>query len=109
VQPDGRAIVHSSPEFIDEPMPALEPFGPLVSGSPWEQMRAVFQERRFEVQRPILAGEQVFGDIRIGVSTLLVRDEIQDGLWRAGQTAIVALLVSMLVAMLLAQWMLRPI
>jgi len=113
VGPGGEAIVHSSPEFAGEAMPPQAPLGPLVeSGGPWQQARAVYDERRFEVRRPILAGEageQEFGEIRIGVSTLLVRDEIEDGLWRAGQTAIVALAISMIVAMLLAQWMLRPI
>lgn len=110
VGPEGEAIVHSSPEFIGEPMPEQAPFGPLVDGgSPWKQARAVYDERRFEVHRPILAGEQAFGEIRIGVSTLLVRDEIEEALWRAGQTAIAALAISTIVAMLLAQWMLRPI
>ena len=51
-----------------------------------------------------------FGSIRIGVSTLLVRDELQRGAQAASAyTAVVALVVSTLVAMLLAQWMLRPI
>ena len=110
VGPDGVPIVHSSPEFAAQVMPALDHFEPLVQdGSPWEQARAVYNERRFEVHRPILAGEQEFGEIRIGVSTLLVRDEIADGLWLAAQTAIVALVISTIVATLLAQWMLRPI
>ena len=108
-KPDGEPIVHSSPEFEGQVMPELEDFEPIVAAGPVEQARAVYSERRFEVRRPILAGQEPFGVIRVGVSTLLVRDEIKDALWRAGQTAVLALVLSTIVASLLAQWMLRPI
>ena len=38
-----------------------------------------------------------------------MRREVREALFRAAQTAIVSMAISMLVAMLLAQWMLRPI
>ena len=51
-----------------------------------------------------------FGSIRIGVSTLLVRERAAERARNAArQRSLVALIVSSLVAMLLAQWMLRPI
>ena len=109
VRPNGEPIVHSSPEYEGQVMPEQEDFEPIVQAGPIEQAMAVYSERRFEVRRPILSGEQLFGVIRVGVSTLLVRDEIKGALWRAGQTAVVALVLSTLVASLLAQWMLRPI
>ena len=109
VRPNGEPIVHSSPEFEAQLMPEQEDFEPIVTAGPIAQARAVYSERRFEVRRPILSGEQQFGVIRVGVSTLLVRDEIMGALWRAAQTAVVALALSTLVATLLAQWMLRPI
>jgi signal transduction histidine kinase len=109
VRPNGEPIVHSSPEYEGQVMPEQEDFEPIVQAGPIAQAMAVYSERRFEVRRPILSGEQLFGVIRVGVSTLLVRDEIMRALWRAGQTAVVALVLSTLVASLLAQWMLRPI
>jgi signal transduction histidine kinase len=109
VRPNGEPIVHSSPEFEGQIMPDQEDFEPIVSAGPIDQARAVYSERRFEVRRQILAGQEPFGVIRVGVSTLLVRDEIKEALWRAGQTAVVALVLSTIVASLLAQWMLRPI
>jgi signal transduction histidine kinase len=109
VRPNGEPIVHSSPEHEAQVMPEQEDFVPIVQAGPIDQAMAVYSERRFEVRRPILSGEQLFGVIRVGVSTLLVRDEIVEALWRAGQTAVVALVLSTLVASLLAQWMLRPI
>ena len=98
VRPNGEPIVHSSPEYEGQVMPEQEDFEPIVQAGPIAQAMAVYSERRFEVRRPILSGEQLFGVIRVGVSTLLVRDEIMGALWRAGQTAVVALVLSTLVA-----------
>ena len=109
VDPDGVAIVHSSPEFEGQVMLEQEDFGRVVQDTPIEQARAIYSERRFEVRRPILSGDQQFGVIRVGVSTLLVREEIRGALFRAAQTAVIALVISTIVATLLSQWMLRPI
>ena len=109
VKPDGTVVAHSSPSLEGSHMADQEDFAPIVSAGPLEQFKAIYYERRFEVRQPILAGEQEFAGIRIGVSTLLVRREIREALFRAAQTAIAAMAISMLVAMLLAQFMLRPI
>jgi signal transduction histidine kinase len=61
------------------------------------------------VRQAILAGDQQFAEIRIGVSTILVRDELEEGRLRALTFAAVALAVSSIIAVLLSQWMLRPI
>jgi signal transduction histidine kinase len=108
--PDGRAVAHSTPAAEGTPVAGLEDFTKLVEGSTIEQLKAVYYaERRFEVREPILAGDKPFGEIRVGVSTLLVRNEIRTVLKRAASTALIALILSTFVATLLAQWMLRPI
>ncbi len=90
-------------------MAAQEDLAPLMRAGTLAQLRAVYSDRTFEIHQPMLAGESEFGSIRIGVSTLLVRSELRDALWRAAGTVLVALAVSSLFAMLLSQWMLRPI
>jgi len=87
----------------------LEDFTILVDGGTLEQLKAVYSDRRFEIRVPILAGEQPFAEIRVGVLTSAVRNEIRTVLTRAASTALIALLVSTFVATLLSQWMLRPI
>jgi signal transduction histidine kinase len=106
VGPDGRAVA-----LVGSPTTEgrLEDFNTLVDGGTLEQLKAVYSERRFEIREPILAGDKPFGEIRVGVSTLLVRNEIRTVLTRAASTALIALLLSTFVATLLAQWMLRPI
>jgi signal transduction histidine kinase len=79
---------------------------------PVGHLRAVYSDRTFEIRQPMLAGDTgdtPFGSIRIGVSTVLVRGELQEALGHAAGTVIAALVISSLVAILLAQWMLRPI
>ena len=53
-------------------------------------------------------GDEPFGEIRIGLSTLLVRDDLNESLAPAALAAGVSLLAAVLVAMLLAQLVLRP-
>src|SRR4029453_7817569 len=81
----------------------------IVASGALEQLRAVYSDRTFVITEPILAGEQQFASVRIGVSPLLVRNELQDALKAAAGTVLAVLGLSMMVAMVLAQWMLRPI
>ena len=109
VDPRGVAVAHSFPSLEGTIMPEQEDFAPVVSAGALAQLRAVYSDRTFEIRQPMLSGESQFGSIRIGVSPLLVRSELQDALERAAQTVLATLLVSMAVAFALAQWMLRPI
>jgi signal transduction histidine kinase len=104
LKPDG-VVVAQEGQRLGEP----EDLMALVAASPIAQLRAVYSDRTFEVRERMLAGDQEFGSIRIGVSTLLVRDELRRALLGAGGTIFVALLLSSVFAMLLSQWMLRPI
>jgi signal transduction histidine kinase len=57
----------------------------------------------------LLVNDTEFGAIRIGVSTLLVRSDLDKSLRPAAVTALIALGLSMVGAVLLAQILLRPI
>lgn len=111
VDPNGIAVAHSFPSLEGTAMTEQEDFAPIVESGAFAQLRAVYSDRTFEISKELVAGDEKikFGAIRIGVSPLLVRPELQDALNRAAQTVIAALVISMMVAILLAQWMLRPI
>jgi signal transduction histidine kinase len=108
VDPNGVAVAHSFRSEEGRQLDEHEDLRPIVDAGPTAVLRAVYSERTFEVRQPVLFGEQQ-GSIRIGVSTLLVRSELQEAIDRAAQSLLAALLISTLVAMVLAQWMLRPI
>ena len=65
--------------------------------------------RTLEVRQPMMLGDEAFGSIRIGISTLLMRQQLDTALGPALWTAALALGVAVLVAALLAQLLLRPI
>jgi signal transduction histidine kinase/PAS domain-containing protein len=106
--PQGVAVAHSFRSEEGRQLEDRPELKPIVDAGPLAAFRAVFSEQTYEVRLPVLFGDQQ-GAIRIGVSTLLVRSELEDALKRTGQTLLATLLISTLVAMLLAQWMLRPI
>jgi signal transduction histidine kinase len=109
VDPKGVAIAHAFPSREGTLIPEQEEFEPIVKAGPFTQVEAVYSDRVFEVRQPLLAGDEVFGSIRIGVSTLLVRTELRGAMERAVTVVLIALLVSSIVAVLLAQWIVRPI
>ena len=109
VDPKGIAIAHAFPSREGSPVPEHENFEHLVKADPLTQLVAVYSDRTFEVRQPLFSGDQQFGSVRIGVSTLLVRSELRSAMESAATVVLAALLVSSLVSMMLAQWMLRPI
>ena len=105
------AVVHSDRSLEGQVLPRGELVKTLLDRSAFSQLMAIFsgQGRALEFRQPLLLGDTEFGSIRIGISTLLIRNELQKALEPAIATALAALGVSVLGAMLLAQLMLRPI
>lgn len=62
-----------------------------------------------EVRQPMMLPDRPFGSIRIGISTLLMRQALNETLWPAFLISVAALGVAVLVAAILAQLLLRPI
>ena len=104
-------MVHADPAKQDQDLPNGGDLSELLSRPAPAQVREIYagQGRTFELRQPLLLGDTEFGSIRIGVSTLLVRDDLNDWLRPAAATALVALGVAVFGAMLLAQVVLRPI
>ena len=92
-------------------LPSAADLRALMLRSPFYQLRAIYsgQGRNLEFSQPLLLNDTEFGAIRIGVSTLLVRSDLDKSLRPAVITALIALGVSILGAVLLAQILLRPI
>jgi signal transduction histidine kinase len=109
VDPKGVAVAHSFPSLQGQTIPEQDNLHDLQQSSIIEMLRVVYSDRIFEVRQRLLFGDRDFGSIRIGVSTLLVRNELQNALWQATQTALGLMLLAMLAATLLSQWLLRPI
>ncbi|HSL24342.1 MAG TPA: ATP-binding protein [Vicinamibacterales bacterium] len=109
VDTNGVAVAHSFQSLEGRPLPDQGNLHDLQGASILAMLRAVYSDRIYEVRQRLLFGDRDFGSTRIGVSTLLVRSELQGALWQATQTALGLMLLAMLVATLLSQWLLRPI
>jgi signal transduction histidine kinase len=83
----------------------------LIDSSAWDQLMVIYSKdgQTLEVRQPMMLGPKEFGSIRIGVSTLLMRQELTASLRPAFYTALAALVIAVLVAGFLAQLVLRPI
>ena len=111
VDPHGKVVAHYDPEFIGRTLPEAPRLDELVARDDLSQLREIFggEGRTFEVREPLRLGDVDFGAIRVGISTLLVRTELERELQPVLETALYVLAGATLVALLLAQWLLRPI
>jgi signal transduction histidine kinase len=106
---DGVVVAHNFASEEGKPLPEQDDLQSIVDRNPVALLRAVYPDRIYEVRQPLLFGDQQFGTIRIGVSTILVKSELQTAFRLALQNVVIALILSTIVAMLMAQWLLRPI
>ncbi|MCA1583825.1 MAG: hypothetical protein LC791_03285 [Acidobacteria bacterium] len=110
VDTSGWIVAHSDPAFIGQKVAEARALDELLAESGFEQLLAVYSTRQTLAWRqPILLDQAPFGEITIGVSTLLVRDRLDASLGPAAVVAGIALLVAIAVATLLSQVVLRPI
>ena len=107
----GTVIADSDMTMVGRRLPERADMATLTGAGPLEQLRVIYSQegQTLEVRQPMTLNETPFGSIRIGVSTLLMRQALTASLQPALLTAAVALAVAILVAALLAQVMLRPI
>jgi signal transduction histidine kinase len=106
----GTIVAHSDPARIGERLPESGDLDQLLAQSGLDQLRAVYSTGRTVAWRqPMLLGADAFGEIQIGISTLLVRRQLDASLGPAVVVAGIALLVAVAIAMLLSQIVLRPI
>jgi signal transduction histidine kinase len=110
---NGVAVAHADRSQEGRPLPWSEDLATLLSRRSLAQLFAIYrgQGRNYEYRQRLLLvpGNKELGSIRIGVSTLLIRNDLDASLRPAMATALVALGIAVVVAMLLAQLLLRPI
>jgi signal transduction histidine kinase len=111
VDVQGVAVAHADRSLEGQPLLPVGDLGKLLEQPPLSQLRAIYssQGQNLEFRGPLLLGNTEIGSTRIGVSTLLIRQDLDQSLRPSLVTAFAALAVSVLVATLLSQLFLRPI
>ena len=107
----GIVIAHLIQDEIGKLAQTTEDISVLLNKSPIAQIRAIYQEegQNYEFRLPLFLNDVEFGQVRIGVSTLLVRRDLINQLVTPLATAAIAIVLALLVATVLAQITLRPI
>lgn len=82
--PNGRVLVHSDPDQVGRWLPARQTVEGLPRRNPFQLLRTLFGPSLiFEAQVPLTLGTRPFGVARVGISTGLVRRELQGALGRS--------------------------
>ena len=108
---DGRAIVHTDPAVVGKQLERRENFADVPSATFLGQLRTIYGPPRvYDVHLPIQRGEgKSFGDIRVGISTVFLKNEVQPLLTRALTYSAIATLLSLALAAGMSNLALRPL
>jgi PAS domain S-box-containing protein len=107
---NGTVLVSSDASLRDLKVAGRPPLSSLVRTGVFQQMRLLYgPPQTYEYSLAFQLGPEPFGDIRVGLSSALLRDQISPGLVSAGYWALGSVLLSTLLALLVSTIALAPI
>ena len=108
---DGVIVAHSDEDLVGQTLPPRANLASLEAAGPLAKLVALYsgEGQTLEIRQLLVLDDDAFGSIRVGVSTVFLRNELTESLGPALVTAAGALLVGVFVAGLLAKVVLRPI
>jgi PAS domain S-box-containing protein len=107
---DGIVMVSSDPSLRGEKLATHPSVTSLVHASFFSELRTLYgPPQTYEFALPFNLGSGPFGQIRIGLSSALLRDEISPQLVSAGYWALGSVLLSTLLAFFVSQISLAPL
>jgi PAS domain S-box-containing protein len=106
----GNALLHSVPDLQGKPLPKRPPFLNLRNASFWRQVRVVYGKPEvYDVTLPLQRAGLPFGEVRVSLQTLFLKNELEPQFNRALTFSGIAILVSFLLAAALSNIALRPL
>jgi signal transduction histidine kinase len=107
---DLTVLVHSNPEEFGRRLTPAPRYTQLMQAGMLRQLRAVYGPPKvYEVILPLALGAQPLGDVRVGVSTVLLRGEISPNLHAALLLALTAIVFATLSAGVVSFLVVRPL
>ncbi|HEV2299586.1 MAG TPA: ATP-binding protein [Candidatus Acidoferrales bacterium] len=107
---DGTALVSSDASLPGRAIARRPGIAQLIHANFIEQFRILYGPPRvYEETLPFSVGPQPFGDVRVGLSSALLRDEISPGLYSAAWLSLGAILLSTLFTAIVGQVSLAPL
>jgi PAS domain S-box-containing protein len=106
----GTVLLHTERQKEGKPEPERPNLDGLLKMDTLSRFSALYAAgRTYETVLPMTLNDRLFGSIRLGVSTTLLRREVTGSLQQSLAVAAVALPLAWLAAMVLAQLTVRPI
>ncbi|MGH9568875.1 MAG: hypothetical protein ACRD4F_04515, partial [Candidatus Angelobacter sp.] len=107
----GAVVVSSGQSGVGKPAPDREGFSSVVTGGIRKQLEVIYGPPRFyNVSIPFTRRDgSRFGEVRVGVSTTLLKYELQDRMRRALIYSGLAILICLLISAVLSNLALRPL
>jgi len=106
----GTVLMHTERQKEGKPEPERPNLDGLLKVDTLSRFSALYTAgRTYETVLPMTLNDRLFGSIRLGVSTTLLRREVTGSLQQSLAVAAVALPLAWLAAMVLAQLTVRPI
>src|SRR5512147_1609314 len=106
----GRALLHTDSDAQGKHLPWRPDFASVVKGGFRQQMNVVFGKPEvYEVRLPLSRAGKPFGQIRVGLSTVFLKSELQPQVTHALEFTAISILVSLLLAAALSNFALRPL
>jgi signal transduction histidine kinase len=110
VDTNGKVLLHTTPQLVGKQAQQRPDFNWVRSARFRRQLTIVYSPATvYNVSSPLLLNGVPFGTIRIGVSTVFLRSEIEPRLLRAIYFSIAFIFVSFLLAALLSNLALGPL
>lgn len=107
---NGVALISSDASLRDQTVAKRPPISSLLRGGFFRQIGELYgPPQTFESSLPFQVGPQPFGDIRIGLSSALIRGQVLPGLLSAVYWGLGSVLVSTVLALLVSTIALAPI
>jgi len=107
----GRALLHTSESLSGKIVDRREDFSFLVKGNAWTQLKAIYGPSHvYDVRVPLVRTNGTpFGEVRVGLSTVLLKSDVQVPLNRALLFSGIAILTCLVLAAALSNVALRPL
>jgi signal transduction histidine kinase len=106
----GNALLHTDAAALDKPVPNRPSLDQLKSGGFVEQIKSVYGEPAvYDIRLPIQREGTPFGEIRVGISTLFLKNEMRTQLDRALLSSAILVFFSFVLAAALSNLALRPL
>ena len=110
VDADGKAILHTNAGLLGKTAPDRPAFQLVQSASFRRQLRMIYNPPTlYDVSKPLKLNGDAFGSVRVGISTIFLRDELTALLRNAVTYSAIAVLLSLVLAAGLSNLALGPL